>query len=86
MKKYIMDSEPWSWKSVENDVYFVLSHPNGWEGKQQSQMRNAAIAAGLVDKSEASDRISFVSEGEASLHFCLNRNTNLHNVGCVLYL
>ncbi|KIL53921.1 hypothetical protein M378DRAFT_19391 [Amanita muscaria Koide BX008] len=56
--KYIRDSELWSWKSVKRNVYFVLSHPNGWEGKQQSQMRNAAIAAGLVDKSLTLERIS----------------------------
>ncbi|KIL60590.1 hypothetical protein M378DRAFT_914269 [Amanita muscaria Koide BX008] len=79
-KKYIMDSDSdLSWDSVETNMYFVLSHPNGWEGKQQSQMRKAAIAAGLVDKSEASERISFVSEGEASLHFCLKKHPNLHN-------
>ncbi|KAM6497397.1 hypothetical protein JOM56_007870 [Amanita muscaria] len=79
-KTYIMDSDSdLSWDSVEKNIYFVLSHPNGWEGKQQSQMRKAAIAAGLVDKSEASERISFVSEGEASLHFCLNKHPNLHN-------
>ncbi|KIL57674.1 hypothetical protein M378DRAFT_171507 [Amanita muscaria Koide BX008] len=78
-KKHIWDSEPWSWKSVKRNIYFVLSHPNRWEGKQQSQMRNAAIAAGLVDKSLALERISFISEGEASLHFCLNKNPKLHN-------
>ncbi|KAM6497401.1 hypothetical protein JOM56_007874 [Amanita muscaria] len=78
-KTYIMDSELWSWNSLGKNIYFVLSHPNGWEGKQQSHMRKAAIAAGLVDKSEASERISFVSEGEASLHFCLNKNSNLHS-------
>ncbi len=27
---------------------YVLSHPNGWEGTQQSQMRSAAILAGLI--------------------------------------
>ena len=37
-------------------------------------MRRAAINAGLVATvSEASERISFVTEGEASLHFCLNK-------------
>ncbi|KIL54244.1 hypothetical protein M378DRAFT_92924, partial [Amanita muscaria Koide BX008] len=78
-KKYIIESETWSWNSVEKNTYFVLSHPNGWEGKQQSQMRKAAAAAGLVDKSEALERISFVSEGEASLHFCLNKKPTLSN-------
>ena len=51
----------------------MLSHPNGWEGPQQSKMREAAIRAGLVPKTEAGrSRIHFVSEGEASLHFCLD--------------
>ena len=60
-------------KSVGNNIEFVLSHPNGWEGKQQSEMRRAAIYAGLVDANEALERISFVTEGEASLHFCLSK-------------
>ncbi|KIL56473.1 hypothetical protein M378DRAFT_469085 [Amanita muscaria Koide BX008] len=78
-KKYITDLELCSWDSVERNIDFILSHPNGWEGKQQSQMRKAAIAAGLVDKSQALQRISFVSEGEASLHFCLNKKPALRN-------
>ncbi len=61
------------WNSVEDDINFILSHPNGWEGRQQSEMRNAAISAGLVkSEAEALDRVSFVTEGEASLHYCLN--------------
>ena len=61
------------WVSVGVNIEFVLSHPNGWEGRQQSEMRRAAIAAGLVaNESQALKRISFVTEGEASLHFCLN--------------
>ncbi|KAF8333713.1 hypothetical protein F5887DRAFT_1259717 [Amanita rubescens] len=59
--------------SVGNNIEFVLSHPNGWEGKQQSEMRHAAINAGLVNANEALERISFVTEGEASLHFCLSK-------------
>ncbi|KAF8638101.1 hypothetical protein AX17_002441 [Amanita inopinata Kibby_2008] len=63
------------WTSVEKNVDFVLSHPNGWEGKQQSEMRRAAAVAGLVSsESEALQRISFVTEGEASLHFCLSKS------------
>ena len=62
------------WDSVGTNVEFILSHPNGWEGKQQSEMRRAAVSAGLVATvSEALERISFVTEGEASLHFCLNK-------------
>lgn len=60
------------WKSVEKNIDFVFTHPNGWEGAQQALMRDAAVAAGLVvDDGEGRGRISFVSEGEASLHYCI---------------
>ena len=60
------------WKSVENDIQFVLSHPNGWEGAQQSKMRKAAIYGGLVPNTdEGKARVRFVTEGEASLHACV---------------
>ncbi|KAG1792831.1 uncharacterized protein HD556DRAFT_1432493 [Suillus plorans] len=59
-------------RSVEHTIEFVLSHPNGWEGPQQTQIRNAAIMAGLVpDTPEGRTRIHLVTEGEASLHYCL---------------
>ncbi len=60
-------------RSVGNNIEFILSHPNGWEGQQQSEMRRAAINADLVNANDASERISFITEGEASLHFCLNK-------------
>jgi hypothetical protein len=60
------------WTSHKDDMYFVLSHPNGWEGKEQSQMRNAAVKAGLVPNNPSGhSKISFVTEGEASLHFAI---------------
>lgn len=60
------------WNSVEAQIDFVLSHPNGWEGAQQSEMRNAAIQAGLVpDTAAGHARLSFVTEGEASLHYAI---------------
>ena len=60
------------WGSMEDTIEFVLSHPNGWEGAQQEQMRRAAVLAGLVPNDEAGQaRVSFVTEGEASLHFCI---------------
>ena len=61
------------WTSFENNIDFVLSHPNGWEGPQQAQIRRAAVLAGLVpDSPEGQARIQLVTEGEASLHFCLS--------------
>ena len=60
------------WRTVENDIQFILSHPNGWEGAQQSKMRKAAIYGGLVPNTdEGKARVRFVTEGEASLHSCV---------------
>ncbi|KAG6918263.1 hypothetical protein DXG01_015637 [Tephrocybe rancida] len=59
------------------DVEFVLSHPNAWGGAQQTQLRNAAILAGLVpDTPSGRSKIHFVTEGEASLHFCLRNGAS----------
>jgi hypothetical protein len=70
---YIQDTHangPDLWNSVKSDIDFVLSHPNGWEGTQQSEMRRAAVLAGLVpDNRNGHSRLSFVTEGEASLHY-----------------
>ncbi|KAG6919191.1 hypothetical protein DXG01_008489 [Tephrocybe rancida] len=60
------------WNAVENSVQFVLSHPNGWEGAQQTKMRRSAVYGGLIpDTNEGKARIRFVTEGEASLHACV---------------
>lgn len=76
-KAYIEEHQPSGqslWNSLERSIDFILSHPNGWEGAQQSQMRDAAIIAGLVpDTQNGRDRIHFVTEGEASLHFCISK-------------
>ena len=60
------------WESLEHQIAYVLTHPNGWEGAQQSEMRRAAVIAGLVpDTEEGRSRVSFVTEGEASLNYCI---------------
>ena len=62
------------WETVKDEITFVLSHPNGWEGVQQNAMRKAAIRAGLIpDLRRGNERIVFVTEGEASLHYCLSK-------------
>ena len=70
---YIQDTHangPDLWNSVKSDIDFVLSHPNGWEGEQQSEIRRAAVLAELIPDNESGhSRISFVTEGEASLHY-----------------
>ncbi|KAH9940117.1 uncharacterized protein BXZ73DRAFT_99114 [Epithele typhae] len=60
------------WSSLEDRIEFVLSHPNGWEGAQQGKMRQAAVMAGLVPQTPAGQaRVHFITEGEASLNFCI---------------
>ncbi|KAH6917102.1 hypothetical protein BKA70DRAFT_1367619 [Coprinopsis sp. MPI-PUGE-AT-0042] len=60
------------WNSVQGEIDFVLSHPNGWEGFQQTQMREAIVKANLIPDTDAGHaRVSFVTEGEASLHFSI---------------
>lgn len=50
---------------------YVLSHPNGWEGYQQQCYSKAACKAALLpDDGECLyERLHFVTEGEASLHW-----------------
>lgn len=60
------------WKSLENQIEFVLAHPNGWEGPQQQKIRQAAELAGLVPSGEKGKlQLHLLTEGEASLHFCM---------------
>lgn len=61
------------WQSVDSRIDFIFGHPNGWEGLQQSKMRQAAVAAGLIEDTHLDHaRVQFVSEGEASLHYCVD--------------
>jgi len=77
--RYLFDSTEVLFKSSEPNVRWdsistielVLTHPNGWKGPQQSQLRTAAIKAGLIQDTPAEHaRVHFVSEGEASFSFC----------------
>ncbi|KAJ7841610.1 hypothetical protein B0H14DRAFT_3457380 [Mycena olivaceomarginata] len=72
-KKFIKETHTEAlWASLQHNIQFVMAHPNGWQGKQQSQMRDAAVVAGLIPHSDAGhQRLRFVTEGEASLHFCI---------------
>ncbi|KAG8798522.1 hypothetical protein FRC17_007403 [Serendipita sp. 399] len=50
---------------------FIFAIPNGWDSKQQTFLRQAAVTAGLVSSNDAMRLINFISEGEASVHFAL---------------
>jgi len=70
-RTYIQESHLNLWRSVENSIEFVLTHPNGWEGPQQQQIRRAVKLAGLVSSEEEQSHVHLLTEGEASLHFCV---------------
>jgi hypothetical protein len=74
-RNYIIESHASGasmWRSMENNIEFILTHPNGWEGLQQQQIRRAAEIAGLIPSGdEHASRIHLLTEGEASLHFCV---------------
>ncbi|KAI6156476.1 hypothetical protein EDD17DRAFT_1763968 [Pisolithus thermaeus] len=59
-----------TWDSLEDRIEFILTHPNGWEGPQQQQIRKAVELAGLIPVGEeGQSRVHLLTEGEASLHF-----------------
>ncbi|KAH7336830.1 hypothetical protein B0J17DRAFT_599649 [Rhizoctonia solani] len=66
------------WADHHEDMTIVLAHPNGWGVKEQNFLRQAAIAANYVPSSKAISQIRFVSEAEASVHFCMF-HSDLHN-------
>jgi hypothetical protein len=68
---YIQESHLNLWRSIQNSIEFVLTHPNGWEGPQQQQIRRAAELAGLVSSKDEQSHVHLLTEGEASLHFCV---------------
>ena len=77
--RYLFDSTEALFKSSEPNIRWdsisiielVLTHPNGWRGPQQSQLRTAAVRAGIVPDTPAGrSHVHFVTEGEASFSFC----------------
>ncbi|KLO12778.1 hypothetical protein SCHPADRAFT_940952 [Schizopora paradoxa] len=57
---------------VRDRIQFVFSHPNGWVGLPQQRYRKCAVIGGLLQsEDEATRRIRFISEGEASALSCL---------------
>jgi len=77
--RYLYDSTEALFKSSEPNIKWdsistielVLTHPNGWKGPQQGQLRTAVVKAGLIQDTPAEHaRVHFVSEGEASFSFC----------------
>ncbi|KAG8737712.1 hypothetical protein FRC10_007911 [Ceratobasidium sp. 414] len=68
---------PLIWEKHHPQMEVIIAHPNGWGIREQTFLRDAAVDAGFAS-SASSHKIRFVTEAEASVHFCINR-TNLGN-------
>ena len=76
-KAFIQESEPIGkelWESVHSNIDLILSHPNGWGGREQEFLRKSVVQASLFSEEEALSRVSFVTEGEATFNFCVTNS------------
>ena len=69
------------WDSISDNIGLVLTHPNGWGGPQQTQLRTAAVRAGIVpDTSAGHSNVNFMTEGEANFNFCATHTQEGRNL------
>lgn len=62
------------WRRLESSMAIILATPNGWDASQHAFLRRAAIKGGLVDEENADERLDYVTEGEASVHYALTHS------------
>jgi hypothetical protein len=60
------------WERLGSSCLIVLATPNGWDTTQQGFLKQAVIDAGIVQKEQTEERLFFVTEGEASVHYALH--------------
>ncbi|KZV88104.1 hypothetical protein EXIGLDRAFT_679279 [Exidia glandulosa HHB12029] len=56
---------------VQENYDIVMAIPNAWDNRQQTFIRNAAVAANIFPRNFDPRRLLFVSESEASVHFAI---------------
>ncbi|KAG9097686.1 hypothetical protein FRC06_007290 [Ceratobasidium sp. 370] len=59
------------WHTLSSSMKIMIAHPNGWGTREQGVLRTAAVQAGLTTSTQSDRQISFVSEAEAAIQFCL---------------
>ncbi|KAG8727547.1 hypothetical protein FRC11_012944, partial [Ceratobasidium sp. 423] len=64
------------WERYHSTMEVVLAHPNGWGIREQAFLRQVATEAGFAASEHAQKNIRFLTEAEASVHFCIH-HTNL---------
>ncbi|EUC60684.1 heat shock 70 kDa protein 12A [Rhizoctonia solani AG-3 Rhs1AP] len=63
------------WEKYKPTMEVVIAHPNGWSTSEQAFLREAAIDSGFVDLNKASKQVQFVTEAEASIHYCVHHSS-----------
>lgn len=58
---------------LDGSLVLVLATPNGWDTTQHGFLRDAVYRAGILPRDAPDERLQFVSEAEASVHFALER-------------
>ncbi|KAH7088620.1 hypothetical protein BKA62DRAFT_677699 [Auriculariales sp. MPI-PUGE-AT-0066] len=62
------------WQRLKTNFELCLTIPNGWNESQQQFLRAAIVAAGIFPTNHAPERLKFVSEAEAAVHFAIEHN------------
>ncbi|CAE7069063.1 unnamed protein product [Rhizoctonia solani] len=59
------------WEKYKSTMEVVIAHPNGWDTPEQDFLRKAAIDSGFVG---SGTQVQFVTEAEASVHYCIHHS------------
>jgi hypothetical protein len=59
------------WEELRAIMTLVVAHPNGWGVKEQDRLRHAVVLSGIINVSDVQQRVHFVPEAEASVHYVL---------------
>ncbi|KZV96876.1 hypothetical protein EXIGLDRAFT_400207 [Exidia glandulosa HHB12029] len=59
------------WQRLGTSFELVLTVPNAWSSAEQAFLREAVILANVLPEDFPDNRLAFVSEAEASVHFAL---------------
>jgi hypothetical protein len=73
-RKFFIETSPDGqniWNRLEKSNLVIFCVPNGWDISQQNFLRDSAIKAGIVSECDSNERIKFVTEGEASIHYAV---------------
>ncbi|QRV90319.1 heat shock protein 70 kDa 12A [Ceratobasidium sp. AG-Ba] len=59
------------WEQLTPGMILVIAHPNGWGLKEQNRLRRAVVLSGALGELEVRQRVCFVPEAEAAVHYVL---------------